>query len=280
MSPSRLTRVLARCLVSLVAAGTVSVISAAPAAAASCTLNSTNGTITRFIGLRTYTVHVPPGLTGQSVPLMLALHGQLIGTSKQHESDTGWSPYADSHNFIVAYPQAIGNWWDLTGSGDINYLRAVVDNISASWCVDQKAVFAEGHSAGAYMSQRIACDAADKFASVVTYAGSDATLFGPSCNPSRPIGVGMFHGLLDTTVPWIVDQQSANLWKGTGRNNCTASAKSFDSYGTLTKYTSCSAGVSVWLRLLYSATHLMPQGATAADQRNKMWSFLTANRMP
>src|SRR4051812_6709870 len=111
---------------------------AAPAASAQatggCTLAPTNGTVTRVLGGRTYELHVPAGLTGQSVPLLITMHG-LTSFGREHEYDTNWSPFADSHGFIVAYPDGLAASWNFNqGSYDVTFLRAVAADISATWC--------------------------------------------------------------------------------------------------------------------------------------------------
>src|SRR5713101_5860044 len=125
---------------------TVTLASARQAHAAGCSLASTNGTVTRLIGARTYTLHVPAGLAGPQVPLLLSMHG-ASGFSAEQEFVTGWSPYADAHRFIVAYPQGVSNLWDIQqNSYDVTFLRQLVADISGTWCVDPHRVFSDGHS--------------------------------------------------------------------------------------------------------------------------------------
>src|SRR5438067_1468350 len=95
----------------LAAAALAALTAGAPVAAAAtpgCTLTTTGGTVTRTLGTRTYELHVPAGLTGTQVPLLLSLHG-AGSNGTQDESFTGWSGFADAHEFIVAYPDARPN---------------------------------------------------------------------------------------------------------------------------------------------------------------------------
>jgi polyhydroxybutyrate depolymerase len=258
---------------------TVTLASAPRAHAAGCTLAPTNGTVMRFVGARTYTLHVPAGLAGPQVPLLLSMHG-ASGFSAEQEFVTGWSPYADAHHFIVAYPQGVSNLWDINqNSYDVTFLRQVVADISSTWCVDPHRVFSDGHSNGAIMSMRLACDAGNVFASSVEYAGADPTSLGSPCTPSRPIAVGLFHGNSDSVAPIGLDQQARDKWLG--RDTCPSSpAHSVDAYGTLDTYSPCAAGVSVSWRVLFNQNHGWPTGAAGQDQRDKMWTFLTANVLP
>ena len=245
------------------------------AGATTCNLNSTNGTVTRFLGTRYYLLHVPSGLTGSTVPLLLSMH-PLSYYASQQESSTGWSPYADSHNFIVAYPQGNFNAWDYShNSADVTFLKNVVSDIAGTWCVDPKRTFSDGWSAGAVMSMRLACDAADVFASSVEWAGEAPTMNGQPCTPSRPIAVGLFHGDADTIAPLSADQTNRDEW--IARDSCsTTPTHTSDTYGTLDVYTGCSANVAVSWRVLTGQDHFWPTGAKAADQRDRMWGFLTS----
>lgn len=166
---------------------------------------------------RLYTLHVPGQLTGDQVPLLVSLHGRGASPEGQ-ENQTGWSRFADANNLIVAYPAGIGDTWrPQRGSPDVEFLREVVADVSRHWCVDPRRVYADGHSYGATMSQRLACDAASTFAAVVEYAG-----WSPGdCDPSRPISVGLFHGDFDLTIAIAEGARARDEW--VTRNHCSPS---------------------------------------------------------
>jgi polyhydroxybutyrate depolymerase len=259
---------------------TVATASAAAAATPGCTLTSTNGTVTRTIGSRTYQLHVPQGLSGTQVPLLLSLPGAFSNGSLQ-ESNTGWSTFADANNFIVAYPNedpAMGGVWDpyVSNSPDLSFLSSVVDDISAHWCIDAHHVHVDGWSNGAVMSQRVACDLAAKFASATSYAGGTPTASGAPCKPSRPISVALLAGQLDFTYAGLASNTSE--WVGYDRCSATPT-HSADTYGTLDSY-SCASGTTVWSRTVSNTSHNWPSGAQGQDQRTRMWSFFQANPLP
>lgn len=250
---------------------------------AGCSLAPTDGTVLRTAGGRSYQLHVPEGLVGTQAPLLLSLHG-MFSNGQIQEISSGWSDYADAHNFIVAYPQGQGSqasgvwepWYN--PAPDIAYLRAVVDDISATWCVDPARVHVEGHSAGATMTQRVACDAADQFASVVSYDGPSATR-GPgavACSPSRPIAVGLFEGEYDGNMLYF--PQNISEWRG--YNACApVPVKTTDRYGKTDTY-GCAAGTQLVVRILKYTSHNSPIGAQAEDHRNRIWNFLQAHPLP
>jgi polyhydroxybutyrate depolymerase len=256
----------------------------APAGSAgtSCALTATSGTITRTLGSRVYQLHVPAGLTGTPVPLLLSLHGAGSNGSED-EYFTGWSGFADSHNLIVAYPDAqgypSGGWNPYTEpNADVAFLRDVVGDISSNWCIDPHRVYVDGWSNGAVMSQRAACDATDKFASATSYGGGDPTAAGTAapCMPSRPVSVGLIVGQFDFTYAGLA--QDASLWKGI--DGCSSTpVQETDQYGSSSTY-GCTAGTQVWTRVVSNTSHNWPSGAQGADQRNRMWAFFQANPLP
>ncbi len=224
---------------------------------------------------------MPQGVTSPA-PLLLSFHG-AGSTGSQDEQFTGWSGYADAKKFIVAYPQArpfeFGGVWDpyTANSADVTFARQVVDDIAGTWCVNPKRVHADGWSNGAVMSQRIACAAADRFASVTSYGGGTPTLagFATGCNPSRKISVGLFAGQFDFTYLGLA--QNTDEWRTV--DSCGESSHTSDSYGS-TKTYSCASGTQVVSRTVAYTSHNWPFGAQAEDQRNRMWAFYSANPLP
>lgn len=260
--------------------------SAWAASTAGCTLASTNGSVNKFIGARSYRLHVPSGLSGPSVPLLVDLHGGG-GNAESYEYLTGWSAYADrKKNFIVAYPNAFpyGFWLYGEGSSDVTFLRRVVDEIAGTYCIDPKRVFVDGHSNGGLMADRLACDAADKFAAFAPYAGASSqadlqpTGMG-GCSPSRPVPIAMFHGDSDSAAP--IQYQRANRDWWVDRDNCaTPASHSTDTYGTLDVYAPCDGGAEIWWRVMTNQNHGWPTGAKGEDQRDRMWQFFNAHPLP
>ncbi|AXQ27184.1 hypothetical protein D0B54_00085 [Solimonas sp. K1W22B-7] len=254
------------------------VLSTAPAMAQqACSLEPTAGTVTRTIGSRSYTLNVPAGLVGGSVPLLIALHGGGSNPSF-HENETGWTPYAASHNFIVAYPKALNAWWDLTdNSVDTPFLKQVAADISSQWCVDPKRIHVAGFSRGGMMSHRVACDDDGTFASVAPYAGYLPTAEFASCSPQRKVPVAIFHSTFDPIVPYFRATAARDFWKT--NNGCTGSVTTTVNGSAFERYTGCAGGTEVWLRQ-YFQSHNWPFGSDADDIRNRMWAFFQAHPLP
>ena len=162
---------------------------------------------------RPYQLLVPEGHDPAAPSaLILLLHG--YGSSGMAKlGDFGLAEIAQADDILVAYPDgtsdALGSrFWNATdaccdlnrtGVDDVAYLTAVVDDVAGRFAVDPGRVFAMGHSNGGFMSHRLACDRADRFAAIVSLAG--ATWSDPAeCDPAQPVAMLQIHGDDDQTI--------------------------------------------------------------------------------
>ena len=254
-------------------------IATASATATTCSVTATDGLETRMLGTRTYELYVPPGLPANIVgaPLLLSMHG--LGSSGVRTAGTvPWLTHAAQAGFIVAFPDGEGGAWKLAeGSTDVDFLRSVVADIESTYCVDGSRVHAAGHSLGGYMAQRLACDAADIFASVAAYAAGSPILTSGSggCTPQRGISVALYHGTDDAIVP--LSAGTASLAEWIDRLGCTLPPTTQTlTAGTAATYRGCIDRQVVTWRQYEGQGHRWPTGVTGADIRDGMWNhFLT-----
>ncbi|MEY2470285.1 MAG: polyhydroxybutyrate depolymerase [Actinomycetota bacterium] len=268
-------------------------IGAGTSSAAACTLSGTGTSVTRTLAGRSYLLHVPANLTGASVPLLLGLHGYGEPTTLE-ESQSGWSTYADAHDFIVAYPAGLARFpyipsWDWAkDSIDVAFLRSVVADIAATYCVDPARVHASGISNGALMALRLACDAPDLFASIHAHAGGDPIIPSPTawtgsaCTPSRPIGLAITQAIADPLSPYPAGLLTRNNWLA--RDGCPSTGTSEP--GVLIEaitYKPCAAGVEVLWRVYPQSHHWpvnQPLANDADDLHDRVWGLFTRNPRP
>ncbi|SPM32890.1 Poly(3-hydroxybutyrate) depolymerase [Mycobacterium rhizamassiliense] len=155
---------------------------------------------------RSYRLHLPDGLPG-SAPLVLVMHG-VTGSAAQVETDFHWDDVADPTKFVVAYPDGLGNAWNVDGQtccgragrdgvDDVGFIRAVVDDISRHVGIDPARVYATGMSNGGIMSYTLACTT-DIFAAIGPVAGVQLN----ACPSPRPTSVMHIHGTADHLVPY------------------------------------------------------------------------------
>jgi polyhydroxybutyrate depolymerase len=165
---------------------------------------------------RTYRLYVPSGLPeGTAVPLMIALHGGL-GSGRQFEQNSGFDGLAQANGFLVVYPDgtAIGRRakhrvWNAGGCcgvaqesrrdvDDVKFVSLLIDRLKATHHIDRKRVYVAGHSNGAMLAFRVACELSGKVVAIGVQAG---TLLSEPCRPPHPVSVLEIHGTADENVP-------------------------------------------------------------------------------
>lgn len=188
---------------------------------------------------------VPVGYqAGTPVPLVVLLHG-YSATAATQDAYFHLSELAQSRGFLLALPEGTidqrgQHFWNATdaccGFGktvdDVAYLTAVIEDLQARYTIDSKRIFLVGHSNGAFMSHRMACDRSHLIAGIVALAGdvwADAT----KCQPTESVNVLQVHGTLDAVIrygggvalagqpPFPSAEDSVGTWGE--KNHCTGS---------------------------------------------------------
>ncbi len=162
-------------------------------------------------------IHVPVYLPrDSSVPLVLALHGGG-GNAAQARSTFGLDAVADREGFIVAYPEGIGPaiggnllaTWNAEaccgramreGVDDISFIAGVLDGLEASLPIDAKRIYVTGHSNGALLAYRLACDLSNRITAIAPVGGHGALR--TDCVQERAVPVLHVHGVQDECVPF------------------------------------------------------------------------------
>ena len=162
-------------------------------------------------GQRSYRVYIPPSYsdTGDPVALVVVMHG-AGGTGANTESFTGFDALADQENFIVVYPDGLGNVWNDGRQGDprvgkvddVHFLDSAVQFVGKMLHVDPNRVYASGYSMGGMMSYRLACALPNRFAAIASVASTMPFYLLDICDSTLPIPVMVIQGTDDPVVPW------------------------------------------------------------------------------
>jgi len=234
---------------------------------------------------RSYLVHVPKSYKPcEPMPVVLNFHGGAGNAYSQIEL-TGMSDTADNSGFIAVYPQGSGrmkkrfltfNAGSCCGFArdkeidDVEYVDRLLKDLEKLFCVDRKRVYATGHSNGAMMSYRLACELPDQIAAIAAVAGPIGI---DTCDPDRPVPILHFHGTADKCAPF---KGGAGKSKDAGHfrsvdstisewlkiNGCESKPEISYETGNVvcTTYDGCKGGAEVTLCTIKGGGHAWPGG--------------------
>ncbi len=150
-----------------------------------------------------------------AAPLVVLLHGYSAGGGAQ-DLYFGLGQLSEQRGFLYAYPDGTFDadgrrFWNafptsvdggVSTPDDVAYIMSIIDDMSARYNVDPRRVFLVGHSNGAFMAYRLACERSTRIAAIVGLAG--AMLTDPAlCTPTMPVAILHVHGDADTTIPYV-----------------------------------------------------------------------------
>ena len=215
-------------------------------------------------------------------PLVLLLHG-YSATGYIQNIYLGVSARTTEDGFILVVPEGTPNsegkqFWNATDAccnfentpvDDVAYLTGLVTEAEKYFHIDPARVYSFGHSNGGFMSYRLACEASDVFAGIVSLAGStwknDA-----KCPAGSPVSVLQVHGTKDETIAYEGEfgypsaKLTAEAWAK--RDGCEGASTPGDALdleaqlaGAETKtesWQSCSEGTTVALWTLEGGSHV------------------------
>ncbi|MEO7092156.1 MAG: PHB depolymerase family esterase [Polyangiales bacterium] len=165
-----------------------------------------------FGGDRPVEVRVPEGYDAKKpAPLLMMLHGHGA-SGLSFELYLKMISIADKHGFFYVAPDGTEDskhvrFWNATDAccadgkpvDDVAYLTGLVKEIQSVYSIDPQRIYVLGHSNGGFMAHRLACEHAETFAAIASFAGATWT-DESSCKPSGPVGVLQIHGTADDTV--------------------------------------------------------------------------------
>lgn len=168
---------------------------------------------------REFLIHVPDAVAQQEkLPVVLVFHGGG-GNADQVRKQTGMDSVADHHGFMAVYPEGtaalLGNMrtWNAgvccgvakrDNIDDIGFVSALIDKLVEQHHADPARIYATGHSNGAMMSYRLACELSDKIRAIAPNSGQRVF---QDCHPSRPVPVMHIHGTADPCALYGGGQQ-------------------------------------------------------------------------
>lgn len=150
-------------------------------------------------------VYVPADLP-EKAPMVISLHGASQDPNYQM-NQTHWNEVADTAKILVVYPKGNGNFWDISGSGDVKFIETIMKTMQKKYHVDKNRIYISGFSMGGMMTYHC-----------MTKLGSVVAAFGPVSgipvdyrNPVvvRNVPIMHIHGTGDDVVKWEGDPNHA-----------------------------------------------------------------------
>ena len=148
----------------------------------------------------------------ENAPLVVMLHG-YGDSAESFRTSTGFHKRANAEGYAVAYvtgacdpddPASSAGWnsySDGTGNRDVEFLTALADHLQEQYALDSSRTFAVGFSNGGFMTHRLAMEASDTYAAVVSVSGMMQESVWKKRRSANNVGVFQLTGEKDDAVP-------------------------------------------------------------------------------
>ncbi|RYY30132.1 MAG: phospholipase [Chitinophagaceae bacterium] len=253
---------------------------------------------------RTYLLNLPPTYyESGGFSLVIAMHGGG-GDAEQFEKSSGLTDKGNRSGFIIVYPNGIKSTGLLkaqTWNGgsccdyaveknidDVKFISQLIDHLAGKYKINQKKVYATGHSNGGIMAYRLACELSTKIAAIAPN-GCTMTVTSP-CKASRPVPVLHMHSVNDRNVPYrggygegvskayfpAVDSV-LNVWSLIDACNTKAQKVEDNSGYTLFRWSDCLNQVNIRFYLTKDGGHAWPGGSKGSAMGDTPSQAIIAN---
>jgi poly(3-hydroxybutyrate) depolymerase len=198
--------------------------------------------------------------------LVFAWHG-LGGTAEQISSYYyGLERLANNSAVFVAGQGLSSNeggaGWPNKDGRDVAFTKAMYENLSSNYCIDEERVFSTGFSYGGIMSNTVGCEMGDVFRAIAPMSGSGP--WNQQC--IGQVAAWVSHGNTDDIMPFENGVKSRDHW--ILENNC-GEQSTLTTPDPCVAYEHCDTGFPVhWCE--YEGGHMLPDFSAEA-----IWQFFT-----
>lgn len=251
---------------------------------------------------RSYYLHVPSTVkTG--APLVIMLHG-ATANGRNDVRRYGWEHMADSHDFVVAGPDAptlranepesndnFRTWnhgghraaSNVSASDDVGFIAAMIDDIARRSAIDRRRVHVAGFSSGGSMAHRLGIELAGRIAAISASAGGLPPAY---ARPSRGVPILISAGDRDPVTPvegngsFVADSHRAIIDKWRTLDGCPAARRLPSAPDLLIEVSGpCRDGSEVRYVRMIGVDHVWPR-TSQIDLTDASWEFFRRFSLP
>ena len=226
----------------------------------------------------------------ENSPLIIMLHG-YGNSASSFRSTTGFEKDATLQGYTVAWVSGSKNpkvrtslpeWNSGLGynnNDDVGFLVSVVEYFQTNYNTSKENVFAIGFSNGAFMTHRLALEASDVFAGVVSVAGKMPKYVWENKTKKCNINVFQITGEKDNVIPKKLDNSVATaidpaiedvIEYYVQANGLEIKEEVKIGNSTLEKYKSNSSDKKIFHLLVYEGNHSWPTEQINGIDTNKL----------
>lgn len=234
----------------------------------------------------------------ENSPLVLMLHG-YGGTAESFRLTAGFEQDANPLGYTVVYvtgaadpaDKTSSTGWNsgigATGNDDTGFLVALTEALRKLYPIDPDRVYAIGFSNGAFMAHRLALEAGNTFAAVVSVAGAMPESMWKNRPESCAVSVFQITGEKDDVIPKNSDGSAKYSrmpaiedvigYYAEANGLETAETETIGKGSVLTRYSDAARGGRVWHLVVRDGRHSWSgESVTGIDTNQIILEFLEA----
>ena len=222
---------------------------------------------------RSMLVYAPSGIE-KNRPLIIQMHGMNQDAPYQKNA-AKWEPIADTARFVVVFPNGENKAWDISGDKDLNFIKAIINEMYSKYGIDKNRVYVSGFSMGGMMSYHVANKMGDQIAAIAPVSGG-----GSPNSPKRAMPIMHTHGTTDDVVNYNGTVNTLKSWVNTQK--CSSSSQKIKPYpasrsgsaASLEIWSGCNDGVEVRLLTIDGKGHWYSMDEASVNTSVEIWNFV------
>ena len=222
---------------------------------------------------RSMLVYAPSGIE-KNRPLIIQMHGMNQDAPYQKNA-AKWEPIADTARFVVVFPNGENKAWDISGDKDLNFIKAIINEMYSKYGIDKNRVYVSGFSMGGMMSYHVANKMGDQIAAIAPVSGG-----GSPSSPKRAMPIMHTHGTTDDVVNYNSTVNTLKSW--VNAQKCSSGSQKIKPYpasrpgsaASLEIWSGCTDGVEVRLMTIDGKGHWYSMDEASVNTSVEIWNFV------